>query len=253
MSGGVGSSTYSTRNSTNKGMMGMVSGMDTEGMVEAMLSNTQKKINMQNADKQRTTWRQEIYRDIISQASSFQSKYFNKYGANSLFSSSFFNVMKAQSTAKAFSVTAGSSSNIGKTSVRVAQLATATSLKSEKGVSAQINGEMNLAAFDKKIVLEVGGRGSANEVEIDLEGADTAEKVAEAIKNQSGGKLEASIVDGNLTITGTNKQDAIHVSSKSDALGLAVAGLGVGGNGAKDKDTGEVTMTSTAKIGRAHV
>lgn len=247
MSGGVGSSTYSTRNSTNKGMMGMVSGMDTEGMVEAMLANTQKKINTQNADKQRTTWRQEIYRDLISQISSFQNKFFNKYSTSSMFSSSFFNVMKAQSTAKAFSVTAGSSASNGKTSVKVGQLATAASLKSEKGVSAQINGEMNTAAFDKKVVLEVGGRGKAYEVEIDLEGADTAEKVAEAIKNQSGGKLDASIVDGRLTITGSgDKKAEIHVSSKSDALGLAVAGLGVGGNGAKDKDTGEISITTTA-------
>ena len=36
--------TYSTSSATNKGMSGMISGMDTESMVEQMLAGTQNKI-----------------------------------------------------------------------------------------------------------------------------------------------------------------------------------------------------------------
>ena len=41
------SSSYVTGSSSNKGFSGLVSGMDTESMVEAMLSGTQSKIDKQ--------------------------------------------------------------------------------------------------------------------------------------------------------------------------------------------------------------
>ena len=45
-------------------MPGLVSGLDTESMVEKMLSGTQSKIDKQYAKKQQIEWKQEIYRDI---------------------------------------------------------------------------------------------------------------------------------------------------------------------------------------------
>ena len=56
-------STYVNKASSNKGFSGLASGMDTESMVEQMLSGTQNKIDKQNATKQQLEWKQEIYRD----------------------------------------------------------------------------------------------------------------------------------------------------------------------------------------------
>ena len=47
-------SSYVNNPSSNKGFSGMASGMDTESMVEALLSGTQAKIDKQNALKQQT-------------------------------------------------------------------------------------------------------------------------------------------------------------------------------------------------------
>ena len=47
-------------------MPGLVSSLDTESMVEKMLSGTQSKIDKQYAKKQQIEWKQEIYRDIIT-------------------------------------------------------------------------------------------------------------------------------------------------------------------------------------------
>ena len=54
---------YSTSAATNKGMSGLISGMDTESWVEQMLSGTQGKIDKQEQEKQMrreegrgTTW-----------------------------------------------------------------------------------------------------------------------------------------------------------------------------------------------------
>lgn len=68
------SSTYSATTSaaSSNGLSGLMSGMDTEAMVEKLLSGTQSKIDDQEALKQQTTWKQEIYREIISQLNSFQ-------------------------------------------------------------------------------------------------------------------------------------------------------------------------------------
>ena len=47
-----GYSSYVAGASSNKGFSGLASGIDTESMVEAMLSGTQSKIDKQNGLKQ---------------------------------------------------------------------------------------------------------------------------------------------------------------------------------------------------------
>ena len=91
------SSTYVNNASSNKGFSGLASGMDTESMVEALLSGTQAKIDKQNALRQQTVWKQEIYREIITQMNTFQNKYFGSSSSTNFLSSTFFNAMNAVS------------------------------------------------------------------------------------------------------------------------------------------------------------
>ena len=71
------SSTYTNSAYSSKGVSGLVSGLDTESLVESMLSNIQSKIDKQTQEQKRLEWKQEIYRGVISDINSFQSKYFN--------------------------------------------------------------------------------------------------------------------------------------------------------------------------------
>ncbi|MEG0778910.1 MAG: flagellar cap protein FliD N-terminal domain-containing protein, partial [Oscillospiraceae bacterium] len=69
----IGNSNYfSASRSSNKGMSGLASGMDTENMVKQMLAGTQAKIDKQNQLKQQAEWKQTIYRDVISSINSFR-------------------------------------------------------------------------------------------------------------------------------------------------------------------------------------
>ena len=60
-------SSYVNNPSSSNGFSGLASGLDTESMVEKMLANVQAKIDKQNGLKQQVEWKQEIYREIITQ------------------------------------------------------------------------------------------------------------------------------------------------------------------------------------------
>ena len=113
MAGNAASSSYVNNASSNKGFSGLASGVDTESMVEQLLSGTQQKIDKQNALKQQLEWKQEIYRDIISQINSFQTKFFSYSSSSNLMSETFFNAMSAVTSSSAFKATATSGAATG--------------------------------------------------------------------------------------------------------------------------------------------
>ncbi len=129
--------------SSNNGFSGMISGMDTDSLVEKLLSGTQSKIDKQKGLKTQTEWKIENYRDVITQINSFSSKYFNTaYGAsskNNLASSAFFNAMTSKVTGgnavKIVSSAAGASTE--DMNIIVKQLASKAKLTSSVNVSGE--------------------------------------------------------------------------------------------------------------------
>ena len=129
--------------SSNNGFSGMISGMDTDQLVEKLLSGTQSKIDKQKAIKTQTEWKIENYRDVITQINSFSSKYFNTaFGAsakNNLASSAFFNAMTSRVTSgsavKITSTAAGATTE--DMSIIVKQLASKAKLSSSVNVSGE--------------------------------------------------------------------------------------------------------------------
>ena len=129
--------------SSNNGFSGMISGMDTDSLVEKLLSGTQSKIDKQNALKTQTEWKIENYRDVITTINSFSSKYFNtSFGAsskNNLASSAFFNTMTSKvsggNAVKIISSAAGASTE--DMNIIVKQLASKAKLSSSVNVSGE--------------------------------------------------------------------------------------------------------------------
>jgi flagellar hook-associated protein 2 len=73
-------STLSTNlygSSINKGMGGLLSGLDTDDLVNQMTAGTRNKINRQYQAKQKLLYKQEAYRDISSKLLTFNNKYFS--------------------------------------------------------------------------------------------------------------------------------------------------------------------------------
>ena len=126
------SSTYTNSAYSSNGVSGLVSGLDTESLVESMLSNIQSKIDKQTQEQKRLEWKQEIYRGVISDINSFQSKYFNLTSSSCIRLESFYNTMKTSSSSKAATVTAGSKAVDGDFKMQVARLATKSSVTSAK-------------------------------------------------------------------------------------------------------------------------
>lgn len=213
------SSSYSTSAATNKGMSGLVSNLDTESMVESLLSGTQQKIDKQTGLKQVTTWKQEFYREIITNINSFQSTYFGSLLSTSLLSSQFFNAMSAITKSEAISISASSKAAAGKTEMQVSQLATASKLQSGGKVSGKLDGAIDLTALDRTVVFKT----DSGEVKIDLQKCGTTEELA---KQLSDGGIAASADEktGKLVISGDN----ISVSSKSSRLGMQMLGASAG-------------------------
>ena len=235
------SNSYSTSSATSKGMSGLVSNMDTESMVESLLSGTQSKIDKQTQLKQTTTWKQEFYRQIITDINTFQSTFFNSTSSTNLMSASFFNAMSAVTKSEAVSVTATSSAAAGKTEIQVGQLATATKLQSGGTVSGTLTSTLDLSALDRTVVFTVASEdNSSHEFSIDLSKCSTTQELADQINEKlkdKGSGISASVDEktNKLVISGDYS-----ISSKSSRLGMQMLGVSAG---SKTTD-GKLTTTA---------
>lgn len=120
-------STTSTSSSTSSANLlripGMASGIDTDAMVKAMVSNYQLKIDKANQDKQVLQWKQDGYRDIIKGIKELQ-EYFDPISSKYILSGNSFNTNSINSAdSSKVSATVSPSAKAGTYKVDVTQLA----------------------------------------------------------------------------------------------------------------------------------
>ncbi|MDP4108876.1 MAG: flagellar cap protein FliD N-terminal domain-containing protein, partial [Bacillota bacterium] len=94
------SSSVSSSLSAYTGMGGLISGMDTDSLVEKLTSVTRGKISKAEQNKQKTQWEQGLYQDIIKKLQDFSNTYFSYASKTNILSANFF---------KASSITSSSS------------------------------------------------------------------------------------------------------------------------------------------------
>lgn len=214
------SSTYTNSASSNKGISGM-SGLDTEKLVEEMLSGTQSKIDKQTSLQQRTQWKQELYRDVISQINAFQEKYFSVTSDTSFLMGDMFTAMKAIYSSSAFSVSASSNAVPGDFKMDVAQLATRTSLVSDK-VSRGIDLKLDAAAAEKdengQISLDVTLNGETKTLKLD---ASSDSALASSLQTE----LDKSFGKGAVTVDENGGRVKLSTSSEGQTLTLSGSGV----------------------------
>jgi flagellar hook-associated protein 2 len=106
----LSSSIYGSQ--TNKGVGGLLSGLDTDDLVKQMTAATRNKINRQYQAKQKLLYKQEAYREISQKLLSFSDKYFS-YSSGSktnILSPSFFEANTFKSSSNYVSVTGNADS-----------------------------------------------------------------------------------------------------------------------------------------------
>lgn len=126
-----GSSTVNGLYSNPNQISGLVSGLDTESMIEGLVSSYSQKIIGYQQDIVMQQWQQEAYRDVITDLVNFTSKYTSFTSDTNIFSNAFFNgattSVAGGSDSDKISVSGTSDSTIEITSV----LSTASSARLE--------------------------------------------------------------------------------------------------------------------------
>lgn len=133
----MASSISTVSNSGKNYLSGLVSNMDTESLVKSMLSGTQSKIDKQSGLKQQLSWKQEMYRSIITDINKFRDKYFSYTNSETnLLSSNLYKTMKGNSSSTAVTIGAVSNNAVSNMTIdKIEQLATSSVVKSHGTVT----------------------------------------------------------------------------------------------------------------------
>lgn len=243
----------------SKGLSGLASGIDTESIVESMLSGTQSKIDSQNQKKTVLEYKQEMYRSVVSDLQTFQSTYFSYTNqATNLLSQSFFESKSASTTSSSYTVTATNSATSGNVTVNsVKSLATNFKQTANNTASAIIAGTLDSEKLnalsqsltDEVITLTIG----TSTVDVSL--ADLAGKSSlkvESVLNAAlmdGDTALATVkyVNGSFTLTAAGESTAFSVTGSDTALQL-VGGSKISGTGSASFSVNTAAVLPTLKV-----
>ena len=201
-------STYTT-SSGSTAISGLISGLDTASLVDELVDAESTKLDSLKQQLQLAEWKQEAYRDIIADLQSFVDSYFSSTSSSSLIKqANYLKYAVTNSDTSAVTATAGTNAEIGSHTIEVTQLATAATMSSTSGISADIEGS-NAADFSsatgQRFVLTVDG--TEYTVSIDSSVTD-ADSLQDAVNDAVG--------EGKVTV-GTNSDGALTFSAAADS------------------------------------
>jgi flagellar capping protein FliD len=184
-------------------MAGMMSGLDTTALVEAMTSATLKRLETQKAKSQKLSWQQDGYRDIIDKLKSFQEKFTSLTSSTSLRLRS--NLMKTKATSSDDRVKATSSSSASAESytIRAATSAKTTTMKSKGAISSgAVALDFSKAVAGKEYTVNITLDGNLKEVKFtaDADAGETAKNFLSGVNSAFGktmGTGQSFKLDGN--------------------------------------------------------
>lgn len=253
----INSSSFSVSSSLSAGnsnaITGLASGIDTDSVVEQMLSGQKKKIEAQEAKQQQTEWKQEMYRECIDSINNLVDNFLNtNYDAsakNNVASSKFWDSVTASATSggavRVDSTTAGAQA--GDMSVIVKQLATTSKITGNTtATSKSIQGASvsNIKAkLDKTLAFTVNG----TSVKVDLNNITTQDKMVAAINtaiSDAGIKnVTADIKKGRLNIMSTDTSTKLALDKENTtSLALKMTGLTIASVSEDAKDDSDAVI-----------
>ncbi len=144
-----------------KGFSGLVSGMDTESVVESMTADIQSKIDKVKQEQTRNEWKQDAYREVITQLTDFQDKYFSYTNPKTnILSAALYNVgTKSAQGANASKINVTSTSTSADAAYKitsVSQLATRTTYNGVSGLGGNTISTGDISFGDRKSNVAAG-------------------------------------------------------------------------------------------------
>lgn len=254
-------------------MTGLISGMDTEGMVKELVAASSTKVNKVKQEKQKLEWKQEAWQDLNTKIYNFyKSELFNFKSANA------YQTKKATSgDENKVKVSAGANAPSGSHTVSVKQLAssaylTGASIKSDKAyvsysdITTSTNFVDMTDAYGNSLNLEgqtisisssfkgEDGQMTTEVLEFTLGGseensiANLSELNSKLAANEHFKGLKASMVDGKITFTNSTGKENKDFAMEGNTFNISADALGMSGElGFKtDKDAeNHPTLEST--------
>lgn len=216
----LNSSTSST--STNR-ITGLASGLDTDTIVEGLTEATQAKIDKAKQQMQILEWKQESYRDVLTDLFDFNEKYFGT-SSSSISIGETLNTLTATSTNDAY-VTAITSDSSQSGSVYIndiTSLATAAKITSSSTISPELSITVDtsnlssLAGATMNVTLD----GTTKTITF----SDTTYSSADDVATELSSLMEEAFGSGRININCTD--DVITFSAENSVIKIADSGNG---------------------------
>ncbi|MGF9976257.1 flagellar hook-associated protein 2 [Viridibacillus arvi] len=217
------SNSFSYLSSTGNKFTGLVSGMDTESMVEKLMKAQSAQMEKLQQQRQKYQWQRDAYRDVNTKLSTFRQNIFDKYGLQNSLSAKSVSV----SDSTKLSVTASPSASGTLNIQGVSQLASsATEVKALKVGNTDATPTTTLSELgltgDGKVKLKVlQADGKMKETEVEYKSTDTIEDFTKRLSS-SGAGVTALFSNGKMSLTanatGSNSEGAIQVSSDTKGV-----------------------------------
>jgi len=207
-----------TRSFGSSGILGLSSGIDSESVIEGMLSGTQTKIDKQLGLKQQTLWKQELYRGIIGDIQGLQRKFFDTLNPQSNFlSSSFFSNQTVNSSTSNVQASSNQRTASQLTIDSITQLASGTKLISQNSVSNEVKCNVDSSQITANSSINVLLDGVSKT--ISLHGSDNSEVLTnlQIDLNKAFGTGVNVAIDGTVTTNGSRQ---ISISGSPENLAI---------------------------------
>ncbi len=250
----------------------LYSGLDTDSIIKALVSNTQSKIDKQGQLEQIAEWRRDLYRGVTTDMQKFRDTYFSYTSDTNLLSSTFFETAKIDSSSDVVSATGDVDSASTLVINNISQIASKAIYNSDQQVSNETitSGKIQdswtqSTVGGKSMVVSYNGTNYtltlSNSVKLDSEkmSADpTTElnKIVDGLNNSVSGnrslkdKIKFSLDNNNKIVLTATSTDATSVSispyltSTDETTGPAfLEALGLTGTTQTANGSGQIVLT----------
>ena len=213
-----------SRSYRSSGILGLSTGIDSESVIEGMLAKTQTKIDKQLGLKQQTLWKQEIYRDVISNIQNLQRKYFDNLNPKTnLLSKSFFSSQTVTSSSDSVTATSNQSRSSELTIDYIKQLATGSQVISQNSVTSSIKLTIDPSKITSDSSINVSLDGVTRAIQ--LSGTSTEEVLSnlQETLNKSFGTGVVVQTDGTITTLSSRQITFSGTPENLSILGLSAS------------------------------
>jgi len=196
--------TYTT-SSGSTAIAGLSSGIDTSSLVDQLIDAESTKLDSLNQQKQLAEWKQEAYREIIDQVSTFVKTYFSSTSSSSLIkAANYLQFDVTSSDTSAVTATAGVDAETGSHTIEVTQLATAETIRSSSTLSADITGSSEAdfaSAVGDSFVIKLDGTNYTVTLDSSVTDADSLQNAVDTAVGSGKVTVGTTMVDSKSVLT----------------------------------------------------